>query len=382
MTLCFYAKRFFLFFLPLGVILGFPFLTWWKAGEFQSSEKIVSAFLSDKPTLVGQAYLPTDRAIGIEIMKRIHPNIVALGNSRVLEFRKKFFVDGKKFFDAGERTFNASDYRKRYLDLIPEGQEPSVIILGVEQTYFISRWTQESLDAPEDVQSAVDPFNNFMNQWPQFYLDAFHKKIDFGSVFFSSSSATTKIGLDAVVNHNGIRNDGSYQNGQIVSNPSNPNLEDASFKNTYMRIKMNCCKFQQSQDVSLPAVQEMDRFLQEAERRHIYVVGFLPPYPHIIYQKMLSLTPAYSYIQKLPSALQPIFAKHHFPLFNFTDLATTGATTEEMIDGLHASEKAELRIWIKMVEQDPILQSYANLPQLKKDLQNAPSDYQVYDLQK
>ena len=122
---------------------------------------------------------------------------------------------------------------------------------------------------------------------------------------------------------------------------------------------------------------QLSDFLNYCNNNNIYVIGFLPPYAQEIYDKMIS-SGKYEYIFNLEKELKPLFNQHSYSFFNFTDMSSFGAEKEEIVDGLHASEKAYLRLFIKMAESDDRLEKLVSIEFLKSRLGNEKSHYSVF----
>ena len=121
----------------------------------------------------------------------------------------------------------------------------------------------------------------------------------------------------------------------------------------------------------------LDDFLNYCYIKDVYVIGFLPPYAQEIYDKIKE-DGGYEYIFKLRDELNSIFNKYDYQVFDFTDMSSFGAEKCEVIDGIHASEKAYLRLFIKMAESDKKLAKYVDIIYLKDKLESENSCYDVF----
>ncbi len=336
---------------------------------------IIRELLDHKKVLLGNAYWPMASIdlVGLNIETK-RPKIITLGNSRVLQFRDVFFKQAD-FVNAGGTIGKVEDLND-FFEKLPTDYRPQVIIIGLEQSYF-NPATADEIQDNDSKTTSQSKMQIYLSVWPKIYKDYFLGKFRVADLF-TKKNESKAFGLNALVNHNGLRNDGSYYYGKFIKNPQDVKAEDYGFKDTNFRIRKNCCRFERSSELSKKALFELELFLEKCFRKGIYVTGFLPPYPHEIYRKITSMNDDYLYLRKLMPALSPIFGKHNFSLFDFSDLNSTGAAEGEYIDGLHASEKAYLRLWIKMAESDKVLIDYADLPELKQKLSEAKSDYEVF----
>ena len=86
----------------------------------------------------------------------------------------------------------------------------------------------------------------------------------------------------------------------------------------------------------------------------------------------------YEYFFELEPTLNPIFKKYGYNIYNFSDLNSTGADACEVIDGTHASDKAYLRLFILLAENEEALKNETNISRLKFELNNSNSCYSVF----
>jgi hypothetical protein len=370
-----YLLRFTLFIIPLVVLISLPAVLLWRVGEFTRLDDISRSMGRGENMLVGNAYWPqsgTDLVLGNIDIRR--PQVIALGNSRVLQFRQEFFKTS--FANAGGTIQKISELNA-FLEKLPEGYDPKFIILGLEQSYFHPEWTKEAMSEPASAAPKQGKVETYMTIVPQVYRDYLSGKFRLDHIW-NGKPGYLGFGLNAWTNGNGLRSDGSYRYGKFLADPQDSALEDFGFKDTKYRMNARCCRFETADRISDDAVNELGRFLEAASTRGIRVVAFLPPYPHEIFQDMMSAGDDYAYIKRLEPALQPLFSKYGFRLYDFSDLDSTGAASGEYIDGLHASEKAYLRIWIKMAQDNKVLGAYTDIPAQEAALTQAKNNYEVY----
>jgi hypothetical protein len=131
--------------------------------------------------------------------------------------------------------------------------------------------------------------------------------------------------------------------------------------------------------VSDSSVAYLESFLAYAHEHDIHVIGFLPPYAHYVYEIMHKDNTRYVYMNKIVPRIKPLFEVYGFSLFDFSDLAFLGAGDEESLDGLHASEKAYVRLTLHMAEKDPILADYVDMHHLNQVLAEEEDPFRVFE---
>lgn len=350
------TKKTLYFLLPLVIIIFFPFLIFYTSGEFISTDKILAMELSGKPMLLGKIlpFWGGDHYSKIEIIKFKKPAVITLGNSRVLSIREKFFKNNN-FYNGGG-IGNLVGFKKA-IEQLGEEEKPKIIILGLEQSYFSPFSDSHEIPdlALENKQN--DPLLHIWTSWRTVYFNIFKGKYSLAQLFQRPDDDIIRIGLLANVRNSGNRNDGSYDYGDTPS-ITDKKSEDYKFKDTLRRIEKGVNLLYRGDKVSDKSAAVLNDFLSYAKSRNIYVIGFLPPYAQEIYDKMMS-SGEYQYVFDLKEKLDPIFKNYNYALFDFSDMSSFGAEKDEIVDGLHASEKAYLKLFIGMVKKNQLLSEYA-----------------------
>lgn len=365
----------FLFLLPLLLVYLVIIFKLYSANEFVSGRQIIDRVAAGQNNLlIGRVYVAFGLDLELEIFKALQPRVTTLGNSRALQFRREFFQDEVSFYNLA-LSGNVFAYRD-FLRSIPVGAEPELIIVALEQSFFNPHTDVEinQVFASEGT-SQIDYLSVAVESFRGFIQGKFRSKVPADA---RVSKCYEPIGLDAVLNSNGFRSDGSHRYGAIISYPNHPDNEDFAFRNSLERVEKGINLFVQGDKIDETRIKELESFLAEAEQRGIHIVAFLPPYAPTVYQKMISLGEGYSYLPKLNQRLNELFKKTGHRYFNFSDLAKWGSGDQEFIDGVHGSEKAYLRIFIAMAERDPRLRALVDIRKLKKDLIQTESNLEVY----
>lgn len=362
------------------MILGFPLFVLFISDDFTSIDKVVEAQKEkNKLVLFGTAYSNNSFSPFYKLKSVLgrRPDVIILGTSRVLQFRSRFFKDTASFYNAGGGVSKIK-HLQHFLEKVPRGEEPRLVIVGLDQYFFNSKWDYLADDDIEKRLATIDvsALDIFLNSWKKIYVDYYEKKYSLRSILAERGKGW--IGLNALMNGNGIRNDGSFRDARFIRDPFNPKNEDYQFRNTFDRIAKQGRRFEYSEKISLEAIGVLERFLGKCQERGIYVVGFLPPYAHAVYQRMISMN-KYQYLIQIAPSLKPVFDRYGFGFYDFSDLAWIGASDAETLDGFHGSEKAYLRLFTQMAESNPVLRHYAQgISYLQTTLRETKGDYDVF----
>jgi len=364
-------------FLPLfGITVLFPTWILWASGELMSNKAIL-ALQKDpsRPVMVGRAYTSFNY-YKILATKERRPKVIVLGASRTGPYRSKFFTSFQNFYNAGN-MIGILEHLTEFLQAIPNGSEPEIILLGLDQRYFHPGWRERSLinerkqDQGFTYRSPMETWGHSLNKVLEDYIKG---KLTIRQIL-DKDKEFTKIGLVAITRRTGLLNDGSWFYGNIFTDPAS---YVAINKRIMEQIETNNVETGYGDTISEDAVLELEKFLTDCKARNIHVVAYLTSFPHEIYARMESMG-TYKYMFDLPARLKPIFDTYGYSFFNFSDLAMTGAGDEETIDFHHASEKGLTRLVIKLAEKDKLLQKYVDVPYLKKRLNEADNPIFVFN---
>ncbi|MBI3335398.1 MAG: hypothetical protein HY001_02775 [Candidatus Portnoybacteria bacterium] len=366
----------FIFTSPFIILLAPPSYVLWQSKEnFYKIDNIVA---SKEKYLIGYAYNENNYRFLKWTYLNLNENktIWALGSSRILSFRENMF--DATFYNAGYTISSINDFRP-FLNSIPNDKHPKYIIIGLDQWMFNSSY--DALDSSPSPESWQNSFTFYPkpSAYKTFYEDLFAGKYAFISL--KQDNAIHKIGLNAIVNNTGFRNDGSmYYGGQIVKLINNdPTASDYNYSDTFDRIKQGNRRFEYSKSANEKALFELEKLLKYFNDHQINVVAFLPPFADKVYDKMNESDDNYGYLKEIYSRIKPIFDKYNYEVYDFSKVSLSNSSDKETIDGFHGGEVTYQRILITMLDSGSILNQVANVKRLKNDLTNKKNSYIIYE---
>lgn len=371
------------FLLPLAIILGIPLSVLWLGGEFIDPEKVVSLQMDDtRLVLHGPAYTNSATYVKARLQALRRPQVVALGNSRVLQFRREFFLPDIRFYNAGGSVARIRNFRA-FLECLPREALPETLLIATDTSYFNLSFDKVDRDGyagswvREQLEAHSSPTVVFQTRWRDVWKDMRAGKIKY-SRLFSLDGWSTRVGLNALSNNAGFRNDGSYRYNELEQDISNPRHHDYQFARTLHAVSTGDGRFPWGEKPSDEAVGEMEKVLDFCIANRIHLIGFMPPHAHAVWAAMQALGDRYAYIPALESEMRKRFEDRGFEFYNFSDLASFGAPDTEATDGYHGSERAYLRLFISMLEQGSQLNACANLEALRQALATTPEQGNVF----
>jgi len=337
------------FLLPLAGLLAFPVWVFGVSGEWRPVEDLVRTARGSRPVLIEPAHTDLFGYFKLRSVQERKPEVVSLGSSRVMQFRADFF--DTSFFNAGFGGIRLEGYRQ-FIERLAPGDEPGLLILGLDQRFFNPRFTLPPREFFEDRY----PGSNWIvltGVWHRIYRDWWSGKFRIADLTGPQAwnDGTTRIGLGALSHDAGFRNDGSHHWYWWESHDKD--LKDiAGDRGSYIRSK----------SISEKSLAEIEALLLLCRARGIQVAGFLPPFSPQVHDALKREAPEYAYIFELADRLRPLFDRQGFVFEDFTDPYASGIDRDGFFDGEHASEKAYRRLWERWSRKEPFLGPYRRGP--------------------
>jgi len=366
-----------LFIVPAILLLVPPFFALKTFGEVYTN--VDNLIIEKKKYLIGYAY--NEQNYGYlkwrEVVSRKKICVMALGSSRVLQFRENMF--DSSFYNSGYTIRSIADFVP-FLKSIPPKNYPSVLVIGLDQWMFNEKWDALSKKRPAVMQFNFKGSAPGVSSLAEVWHDLYHKRYSFREIVDGRNDPfITRIGINAVIKNTGFRNDGSMLYGRQISGLTrhDSTVQDFDFRNTRHRIRTGVERFEFGDKVNEKAVVELDSLLSFCQANHIYVVAFIPPFADGI-QEAMEQCGKYEYIKDIYPRCRPVFQKFEFELWDLNRLNTYNSNDSEVIDGFHGGEVTYLKMLIYMIEKGSRLKHYTNLEKLKADQDHKENDYIVY----
>lgn len=361
--------RILLFALPILLIFSFPFYVMIRTGEFTAVERIVDGQNNDRsPYLTLTAYSDPWSYVKLKSVQNNPPEVLAIGTSRVMQFRRKFF--SASFYNAS-RGISELRHLNAFWSQIPAGRYPKVLILGLDPNLMNPHWVFSSAEELYRKPSWKEWLRIFVGHWSAVYEDQFEGRRDEP---FENVYGLKRIGLAARTQERGFVNDGSFLYGDYVRLSAHDRglRREEEYKRTLKEIQDGESVYAASHEISEEKIKILEDFLKEAAQGGTHVVAYIPPFAPVIYKELLKRKEAYGYLWKLYPRLQPLFRKYGHRLFDFQDPSLLAASEDDFVDDVHDTGILTLKIHLKMILSDPLLRSVSasNIAELQdKNLQ-------------
>lgn len=362
-----------LFLIPfiLAAIVPVIFLALSKE-NFYSLNKVV---ISNKPYLVGYGYNENNYKYLKWSNLKDNPryDIVTLGSSRVLQFRKGMF--NSSFYNAGYTIESINDF-KPFLLSISKEKYPKYLIISLDQWMFNKSWDNLNSKPTKTKWTESFTFLPSLLTVRSIWKDLLSHKYSIS--LFSEKTKINIIGLNAYVNGRGVRNDGSFSYGNHITDLlKNDTVNEAQFADVYERIRVGNNRFQYGKHINAKSKKVLNDFLQYCNNNKICVIAFLPPFADKVYNRMIE-SGKYQYFKDVEPQIGVLFKKYNYELYDFSSSSSCNSSDAEVIDGLHGGEKTYLHIVLNMLRSGSKLNEVADSAKLKRDLVSATTRYNVY----
>jgi hypothetical protein len=364
-----------IFSIPFIIILAIPtFILGYSREDFYKIDHLLK---KNEKYLIGYAYHENNYGyLKWEYLKINEKRTIwALGSSRVLQFRENMF--DSTFYNAGYTIVSINDFRP-FLKSLPDNKLPDFIILGLDQWMFNVEWDNlNSIPSIDKWQNDFIYIPKLVPTYQTVYKDLFAGKITFS--LLRRNYDLKKIGLNAIFNDKGFRNDGSmYYGNQIIKLINKDTTAyDYHYSNTLERIKYGVLRFQYCKTINEKALVELNELLKFCKERNIKIVAFLPPFADKVYKAMLECN-KYGYLNELYGKLKPIFDSYSYEIYDFTDVSSCKSSDNEMIDGIHGGDLTYQKILLTMLDYGSTLRQITNVQRLENDLVKRVNNYIVY----
>jgi hypothetical protein len=365
-----FIKKVIIFLLPLSLIFAFPIFVIYNSREFFSSQDIIAQQAHFPDALFGFLYTSDlDLAYKKKLIDMKHPQVLAVGTSKVMEIRKEFFLSPEMFANAGVPIGDTSiGDMENLIEHLEGSSTPKLIFLGVDQDLLYADYRKEDIkrDPPFVERISALAINTSRNV----YLDFFAHKYDVLELS-RQHQINPSMGIGALLHGDGYRSDGSYRYHKAEQNAALEEEVSAKISARVQEIKTTPIPITEYRKEQLRLnLVSLSRILQLCKDKGITVVGFTPPYPKPVYETMLSSSGLENnMVARAPQEVSSLFAAYHDPFFDFSSVDNFGGGQDVFIDVLHGTDVMYVHMMLAMASQTHVLDAYLDISALKSMLQ-------------
>lgn len=363
-----------IFVLPFAIFPGLPIGIAAYSGEFAPLTTVAHRQMGPQPLLYGRAYRDNFFAFKLTAARLRRPEVVVLGSSRVMQFRAMFFNKRPRtFYNAGGAAQGLGEADAFFRELA-RVETPKIVIIGLDQVWFLS---EPDSDPEARVRTQIDEeklptLKRALQVNRLIVLDIWQGKISLPHLLSGRERTygVPALGINAIMNGKGFRNDGSYQYGDGVRRP--PAVEERMAEG-FERLRNNTVPMTRGDRIIRGNLATLEAILKFGKVQGTTIVGFSPPFAPMVY-RAIRADGKHEYLAEMALQLKPLFEAYGFRYFDFSDPTPVGGVDGDMLDAFHPSEFLCLLMYIQMLRAEPLFGHYSDLEFLDRLAHQAPSN--------
>lgn len=326
-------------------ILGYCILFLYKLGEYENMGSVIEKQKNEKVIYGTGLHSNTDFYKTL-LLAGSKPDIIALGSSRVMQFRQHMFLDN--FVNLGGLVNSINQGLYFAPDFI--AAKPKVILFGVDVWWFNEYFQRPSSKYKgKKHQSYYPKISDAVSvlRW------LFSGKISFQEMLSITTTGTSDIGLSGYFK-DGFGSDGSYYYTRLITGQKEHH--DKEFGNTHQRIENGNTRFAYSPKAHQQHIDNFILLIRTLEESVSNIVIFFPPFANAVNTRLNDMDGKYGYIREVKFKLKDEGIKY----YDYTNAVLIGSSDCEFIDGFHGGEVTYMRILADISQNEPSLDDLVN----------------------
>lgn len=307
------------------------------------------------------------------------PEIVALGSSRILQFRAGFLTEQPDAFYNAAAPAWTLDQITALVAGIEQGNQPKIIILAVDAPWFNDAYLGDVFPPTTSDFAHIFQVNRSVLQ-DVLAGDSFAREGFDPAAYLTRTepgAGGLALGVRAIRDGHGFRSDGSEQYGDFL-------IGHWLYQPTERQRHLDWLRKGEEMYVygDVPSETRLAQFealVQIITERNIDLIVYAPPYMTALWDEML-VDGQHDYVQAALDRVAQIAVEYGVPFYDLSRAADIGAGDEEFFDGWHGSELVTLRAWLRIVEGEPdLLGPYANADTLNTIINLSDDTWDVFE---
>lgn len=339
------------------IIIISPFAFYiYSSGETMSLNKIKEEQLnSTVEKLYGTALHNNTVNYKRHMLNSTKSKIIALGSSRIMQFRSDMFLDS--FYNTGGIMGSVNSGNLVVEDIIK--QKPDIVFINVDVWWFNSNYEAPSPLMKKNV--FFNPSNGYLIKIAHIkdiIRWLFSGKISFNDFYNTIAHGRSNIGITALKG-DGYSSDGAYYGTRQVTGQFSPELE--LFDNEIRRINDNKGNLVYGFNADDRHIDNFISLINKLSNNNIKVVVFFPPFAKELYDLFETKKKDYKYMDDIKIKL----TKRGVEYFDFSNPRVISSETCEFFDGTHGGAITYARILLELANKRKDIQQYINIEYLK-----------------
>lgn len=353
-----------------SIVLIIPVVILYKAGELKSVASVHELQQKNNKVLWGLGYSDPRIKYKVTGVEKFKPEIIALGNSRSMGFRKEFFKPGVKFYNAGAGVRILHQYKT----FIKNTEGVDFLLMSLDDFMFAPNWPElKDTALGENIIRENSLITNITSSFQLIYEDYLGKKFTLKQVFSNHDNA---LGFNAIVKNTGFRSDGSWYYGGIIADPKTS--PDYDFRYAKGVIKSGKDHYVHAEKPNEYMFVVLDSLLSYCKQRNIKVLAYVPSYAPYVFNLMQENADKYQYKQGLFNRIKSIFDKYGFWVYDCSNPAIFGSKDNEFVDGHHAGELVYAKMCMMFADSCAEFDKYFDRTTVTEKVNNNPHPLYIF----
>lgn len=327
--------------LLIGLLLFFAFLKILEQFFEHNKYSQIVQYQNKHEAIYGSSLNENYFSYRLELIKAKKPEIVAIGSSRVGQFKQKYF---NQSFIAAANGGNSLAETRYFIQEMLKFHKPKLIILGIDPWWFNKKMPNSPINAYQNIQGKEITASKTLEGIQILFSHAkfFIKALRENQTTQNPYTQFPSLGFRALIHSNGSFPDGSYLYFSTISGLSPQNIK---FQDSKERIQKEIFPFYYGASIDsqrLIELQTLQRFIQDQQIKLLVIIAPLAP---TIYKLLIEQT-QYSYLRELSTLTK---ANH---IYNFLNPNTLKTTDCEFYDGFHGGDIVYARMLQNIKESE------------------------------
>ena len=342
-----------------GLVVLIPYAWWFiaKSGDVDL-QGVVREQAAGRFAIFGSGVSQDFVDYKLTLYSAVKPDIIALGSSRVMQFRGKYFT--KKFLNIGGTAGNLAVLRST-IEAMLKVHTPETVILGLDFWWFTQKWEADPFkEVPPTSGTYAYTFDVLKSPY-QWLLEG---KLTARQFFAPLTGGFEKhlYGIMAQKTGDGFATDGSWYYTADVTGQQHP--FDYKFQDTLKQVRYGIKAFAPAPEIPVAHVDALAEILCKLHSRGVRTYIFISPLSQAVYDLMREREKDYPQTFQL----EQVLSARDIEVQNYINPQTLKSTDCEFVDGFHGGDVTYARILRDMADKYPSLVQHVDILKLDEDI--------------
>ncbi len=376
-----FARRLLLWLSPILLFVLLIEALLWRIGESWPLKKVIRYQEEHPGAFYSRGLLDqgTFRYKYLQLVRH-RPEIIALGSSRVMQFRSEMFGgQGKSFYNTGGLIHSLDDLQN-FFDRLPNEAMPKTIILGVDFWWLNASQRREAFDA---FDVGVDEDGTYRWEGHATAVGEFIRRPvalrDLVTHSFGRWHLREAIGYRAQLSHHGFRLDGSKRfEIKVPSSSEGWKVRLARLNKEVTKIPEGEFPFAHTEGVSLPLLEKLKAQIGALKDKGVSIVAYSPPLLSEWAAGAASAPQQREFWAQYHQMVPELFHSMDVPFWDLQTPADAGGDDRCMRDPYHAHETFDVLVLAKFCEDPRVAALFPEAAAITRAALAAPKTNPLY----